>query len=85
MGIVRRLRRHPYTLGSIALLIAVVGGGILALSGHWRSSAGAQGGVPAPPRVPVVAAAVRTREVGVYLNGLGTVTPLNTVERTLRS
>jgi multidrug efflux system membrane fusion protein len=79
MGIASRLRRHPYALGAIALLIAVVGGGILAPSGHWRSTAGAQGGVPVPPRVPVVAAPVRTRDVGVYLNGLGSVTPLNTV------
>jgi multidrug efflux system membrane fusion protein len=79
MGITSRLRRHPYALGSIALLIAVVGGGTLALSGHWRSTASAQGGVPVPPRVSVVAAPVRTRDVGVYLNGLGAVTPLNTV------
>ena len=79
MGVTSRLRRHPYALGSIALLVAVVGAGTLALSGPWRSTAGAQGGVPAPPRVPVVAAAARTRDVGVYLNGLGAVTPLNTV------
>ena len=80
MGIASRLRRHPYALGSIALLTAVVAGGILALSGHWRSTAGAQGSVPVPPpRVPVAAAPVRTRDMGVYLNGLGSVTPLNTV------
>ena len=83
MGVTSRLRRHPYALGAIALLIVMVGGGILALSGSWRSTAGAQGGAPAPPRVPVVAAAARTRDVGVYLNGLGAVTPLNTV--TVRS
>jgi len=83
MGIVSRLRRHPYALGSIALLIAVIGGGTLALSRPWRSTAGAQGSVPASPRVLVVAAAARTRDVGVYLSGLGSVTPLNTV--TVRS
>ena len=83
MGIASRLRRHPYALGSIALLIAVIGGGTLALSQPWRSTAGAQGSVPASPRTPVVAAAARTRDVGVYLNGLGSVTPLNTV--TVRS
>ena len=79
MELARRLRRHPYVLGSIALLVAVVGGGTLALSGPWRSTAGAQGGVPAPPRVPVAAAAARSRDVGVYLNVLGAVTQLNTV------
>jgi multidrug efflux system membrane fusion protein len=79
MGVASRLCRHPYALGSIALLIAVAGLGIVARSRPWGSTAGAQGGVPVPPRVPVVAAAVRTRDVSVYLNGLGTVTPLNTV------
>ncbi|HMH76858.1 MAG TPA: MdtA/MuxA family multidrug efflux RND transporter periplasmic adaptor subunit [Candidatus Udaeobacter sp.] len=79
MELARRLRQHPYVLGSIALLIVMVGGGILALLGPWRSTAGAQGGVPAPPRVSVMAAAARTRDVSVYLNGLGAVTPLNTV------
>jgi multidrug efflux system membrane fusion protein len=83
MGVASRLRRHPYALGAIALLIVIVGVGALALSGLWRSTARAQGSGPTPPRVPVVAAAARTRDVGVYLNGLGAVTPLNTV--TLRS
>ena len=83
MGVASRLRRHPYALGAIALLIVVVGVGALALSGPWRSTARAQGSGPTPPRVPVVAAAARTRDVGVYLNGLGAVTPLNTV--TVRS
>src|SRR5438093_13607873 len=83
MSVASRLRRHRYALGSIALLIAVIGGGTLALSRPWRSTAGAQGSVPASPRILVVAAAARTRDVGVYLNGLGSVTPLNTV--TVRS
>jgi membrane fusion protein, multidrug efflux system len=73
------LRRHHYALGAIALLIVVVGGGTLALSGPSRSSARAQVGPAVPTRVPVVAAPARTRDVGVYLKGLGAVTPLNTV------
>src|SRR6267142_4769645 len=84
MGGASRLRRHPYALGSFALLIAVIGGGTLALSRPWRSTAGAHGSVPASPRIPVVAAAARTRDVGVYLNGLGSVTPLNTVTVRIR-
>src|SRR6266478_371685 len=83
MGVARRLCRHPYAVGSTAPLIVVIVGGTLALSRPWRSTAGAQGSVRVPPRIPVVAAAARTRDVGVYLNGLGSVTPLNTV--TVRS
>ena len=38
------------------------------------------GGFPGTPRItPVRTAAVRTADVGVYLSGLGTVTPLHTI------
>jgi membrane fusion protein, multidrug efflux system len=83
MSVASLLRRHPYAVGLCALLIAVVGAGTLVLSRPWRSTVGAQGNIPAPPRIPIVAAAARTRDVAVYLKGLGTVTPLNTV--TVRS
>jgi multidrug efflux system membrane fusion protein len=39
--------------------------------------------VPSPPGVPVVAAAARKTDFNVYITGLGSVTPLNTV--TVRS
>jgi membrane fusion protein, multidrug efflux system len=83
MGLAARLRRHPYALGAVVLLLVAVGVGGLALSGAWHSAARAQGGGPTPPRVSVAIALARTRDVSVYLNGLGAVTPLNTV--TVRS
>src|SRR5438477_9902513 len=83
MGVARRLCRHPYALGSTALLIVVIVGGTWRYRGHGDPPPGAQGSVLVPPRIPVVAAAARTRDAGVYLNGLGSVTPLKTV--TVRS
>jgi membrane fusion protein, multidrug efflux system len=48
-------------------------------SGEAKARAARQAPAAAPRGVPVVAAAARRGDVGVYLNGLGTVTPLNTV------
>src|SRR5947208_6362684 len=79
MGVPSHLRRHPYAVVSLALLIVVIGGATLTLWRPWRSTASAQGHVATSPRIPVVAAPVRTRDVEVYLNGLGSVTPLKTV------
>src|SRR2546429_8760730 len=79
MGVPSHLRRHPYAVVSFALLIVVIGGATLTLWRPWRSTASEQGHVAASPRIPVVAAPVTTRDVEVYLNGLGSVTPLETV------
>jgi len=79
MGVPSHLRRHPYAVVSLALLIVVIGGATLTLWRPWRSTASAQGHVAASPRIPVVAAPVTTRDVEVYLNGIGSVTPLETV------
>jgi membrane fusion protein, multidrug efflux system len=75
----RRVRPWLFALGLIVLL----GAGVWAVrvgSGNAQSKTSgpsAQAGRTAP--VPVVAAAARESDVAVYLTGLGSVTPLNTV------
>ena len=67
-----------------ALLVGAVaaGGGYGALKARGAATPASTTG-PAARAVPVVAAPARARDVGVYLGGLGAVTPLNTV--TIRS
>jgi len=75
----RRVRPWLIALGVIVLL--GMGAYVLRIgSGNAQSktsSPSAQTGRTAP--VPVVATAARTSDVAVYLRGLGSVTPLNTV------
>jgi len=64
-------RVAPFALA----LLAVGGYGLFARAGGAARPAPA-----APPRpTPVVVAPARARDVGVYITGLGSVTPLNTV------
>src|SRR4051812_30006274 len=72
----RPRRAWPWVL----LLVALAAG-----AGYWLyarqngSKADAAGPDPSKRTVPVIAATARTANLRLYLNGLGTVTPLNTV------
>ncbi len=64
---------------AVGLVITLVVGRVLLGQPNARKS----GGSATPRPVPVVGAAARTGDLGVYQTGLGTVTPVNTV--TVRS
>jgi multidrug efflux system membrane fusion protein len=69
-------RRRVVWVALLVLFVLAAGGYglVLRAGGAARSEATA----PAARPVPVVAAPARTRDMGVYITGLGSVTPLNT-------
>jgi membrane fusion protein, multidrug efflux system len=79
-GTPRKQRRHWWVL---ILIICLVAAGWYLVSGRGGSPEAKKGGRPPQPPAPVVAQPVRKGDVGIFLNGLGSVTALNTV--TVRS
>ena len=62
----------------MVLAILIVAGAYL-LATYLKGATAAKTPKAAPPATPVVAAAVKKKDVGVFLTGIGSVTPLNTV------
>jgi multidrug efflux system membrane fusion protein len=78
-GAPRRRRVWPFVA-----LVVVVGAGIWYFRGDSPASSQAAKGKTGAPAVPVVAVAAREGSIGVYVDGLGAVTPLATVTVTSR-
>jgi membrane fusion protein, multidrug efflux system len=71
--------RH-WKIGLLAVcLVAVIAYVFWSNSGKAQSRGALQGPVSGAQSVPVVTVAAKTGSIPVYLNGLGSVTPLNTV------
>ncbi len=70
------LQRHWLIILVVVCLIAV---GVYLFFNKEKSRAAKQGQKPVVPAVPVVAAEAKKADFNVYLTGLGSVTPVNTV------
>ena len=66
-------------VGLLVACLLAVGAIFFFARGGQKTSRAAQPGPSSAPGVPVVATPVKSGEFGVYLSGLGAVTPLNTV------
>ncbi len=72
--------RRRWWIGVLAISLLVIGAYVLLTkSGGVQSRAASQGSSPLTRNVPVVAVAAKTGDIGIYLTGLGSVTPLKTV------
>jgi len=77
-------RRWRWWAGALAVcLLGAAAYGVVTKRGETQSSLAKAGQTAQARSTPVVAIPARTSDVGVYLVGLGSVTPLNTV--TLKS
>ena len=79
----RPSKRPRHAWPWLLLLVAVAGGFLVFFYGHGRAERSAAIGPPPPPAISVVTSTARKGNIGVYVNALGSVTPLSTV--TIRS
>jgi multidrug efflux system membrane fusion protein len=77
-GLRSRLMKHRWWIVFAVVCLVCVGAYFFFAKGGQKARA-TQQGPPASPAVPVVAVPVKKSDFSVYLSGLGSVTPLNTV------
>lgn len=74
-----RSLQKRWWLGAAIVCLVVVSAFVFFAKGGQKGLRAAQQGPATAPGVPVVAVPVKKGDLGVYLSGLGAVTPLNTV------
>ena len=74
-----RLMKHRWWIVLVMVCLVAIGAYFFFASGSQKTPREAKQTPPAMPSVPVVAAPVKKSDFSVYLSGLGSVTPLNTV------
>ncbi|HEU5257032.1 MAG TPA: MdtA/MuxA family multidrug efflux RND transporter periplasmic adaptor subunit [Vicinamibacterales bacterium] len=79
IAVPRRRRRHWFAWLALLLVVGVAG------AHYWRTASERRATAPrTPPAVPVMVSQAEKGDIGVYVTGLGTVTPLNTITVTTR-
>src|SRR6185369_8642772 len=74
-----RRRRHWFAWLTLLLVLGVAG------AHYWRTASERQTKAPrTPPPVPVMVSQAEKGDIGVYVTGVGTVTPRNTITVTTR-
>jgi len=71
-------RKVWWLIAAIVLLLVLLVGGIML----WRRHEAATAKKPAPPKIPVTTATAKKGDIGVYLDEIGTVTPVYTASIT---
>ena len=77
-GMDSRQRKVWWLIGLIVLLLVVVVAAVFL----WRQHEAATQKKPAPPKIPVTTATAKKGDIGVYLDEIGTVTPVYTASIT---
>jgi multidrug efflux system membrane fusion protein len=75
----RQTKRRLWPYAVVLIVLAAIGGAAFWWHARDAQAAAAKVAAKPPPPIPVVAAQVKTGNIGVYITGLGAITPLATV------